>query len=244
MASRILLLLIFLPLRADGLGDLRATLGRLKGTEPARVTFEYQFWRELKTGKVPEVTQGALTAQVEDGPQGLRVAWDRATQAQAEAELQAAFLDPLRLQPTAQILRSLTPLDIGVHLHAAQTLARQLTGAQLLATRTEAWAGKPATVLVLKLEADLNPNVRKAVKEVDGKGWVWLGADGTPLAFRTEVEYVGSRFLISFRGTQREEVHYATRGTRLLVTWAQNEERTSGFGESMATKRSYRITAN
>ena len=244
MAPRVLLLLMCLPLRADGLGDLRATLGRLKGAEATKVALEYQFWRELKTGKLPEVTQGTVTAQVEDGPQGLRVTWEHATQEKAEAELQAGFLDPARVQPTAQILRSLTPLDIGVHLHGAQTLARELTGAQLLETRPEAWAGKPATVLVLKLEADLNPNLRKAIKEIKARGWVWLGPDGVPLAFRTEVDYTGSRFLIRFKGTQREEVHFAARGNRLQVTWAQNEERTSGFGESMATKRVYRLTAN
>ena len=34
------------------------------------------------------------------------------------------------------------------------------------------------------------------------------------------------------------------RAVLLLVTWAQNEESTSGLGESMATKRVYRLTPN
>jgi hypothetical protein len=239
---RSLLLLAALPLCADGLGDLRLALRKLPGVEPAKVAFDYQYWREIQESKHPVVTQGSVQAQVEDGPQGLRITWDRPTLALAEAELQVAFDDPTRPAPVSQIMRSLTALDIDEHMHGAQTLARDLTGARLLETRSEDWKGKPATVLVLQLEAVIHPNIRKAVKDVKATGWVWLSPDGTPLAFRTDVTYKGSRFLISFQGTQKEEIHYQRKGNRLLVTWAQNEERTSGFGDSMATKRVYRIT--
>jgi hypothetical protein len=241
---RALLLLATLPLCADGLGDLRAALGRLQGPDTAKVSFEYQFRRELQEGKGPSVTQGAVTAQVEDGPQGLRITWDRATLLQAEGELQGAFQDPLKPAPISQILRSLTSLDIDEHLHGAQTLLRDLTGAHLKETRPDAWQGKPAQLLVLDLEAVINPNIRPAVKEVKAQGLLWVGSDGSPLAFRSDVAYKGSRFLIAFHGIRKEELHYQRRGNRLLVTWAQSEERTSGFGESVGTKREYHITAS
>ena len=241
---RTLLLLAALPLGADELGDLKATLNHLPGGEVARVAFEYHFWREIQENKSPLVTQGAVTAQVEDGPQGLRVTWDRATLAQAEAELQSEFLDPVKSAPISQILRSLTTLDIDEHMHGVEALARALTGARLLEAHPEAWHGKPATVLALHLEAVLNPTIRSAVKEVKALGWIWVDPQGIPLAFRSEINYKGRRFLISFQGTQKEERHFQRKGNRLLVTWAQNEERTSGFGQSMTTKRVYRITAN
>ena len=241
---RSLVLLAALPLGAQELGDLRTTLSHLPSGEMARVAFDYHFWREIREGGQPLVTQGAVIAQVEDGPQGLRITWDRATLAQAEAELQGEYLEPTKPAPVSQIMRSLTALDVDEHLHGAESLARSLTGARILESRSEPWQGKPATLLTLHLEAVINPTIRSAVKEVQAVGWIWLDPQGFPLAFRSEVNYSGRRFLIKFQGTMKEDRHFQHRGNRLLVTWAQSEERTSGFGQSVTTKRVYRITAD
>ena len=238
----ILILLAALPLRADALGDLNAALGRLRGGETTQVSFEYQFWREIKEDGKPMVTQGVATARVEDGPQGLRMAWDRATLNQAEAELALEHRDPAKTAPITQILRNLTPLDVAEHMHGAEVLTRTLVGAKLLETRSEPYLGRPATLLKLQLEPVMHPNIRKSIKEVKAFASIWVGADGTPMAYKAEVNYRGSRFLISYHGTQKEEYHYQHKGGRLLVNWSQYEERTSGFGQSVATKKVYKLT--
>jgi hypothetical protein len=238
-------LLASLPLCADGLGDLRATLKRLQGTEPVKATVDYQFWRQTSEEGGPVTVQGTVATRAEDGPQGLRVNWDRATLQAAESELRASSLAPSRQAPTAQIMKSLTALDIAEHLHEGDTLDRMLLQATLLESRPDNWQGKPATLLVVRLVPLLTPpSLRLAVKEIDAKAQLWLGADGAPLAYRSEVDYKGSRFLIHFQGVQKEEIHFLRSGNRLVGTWAENEERQSGLGQSMATRRVYRIALN
>jgi hypothetical protein len=244
-AIELLLLLAFLPVRADGLGDLHAVLKRLQGTEPLRATVDYTFWRQTTEDGGPVTLQGSVTTRAEDGPQGLRIGWDHATLQAAEAEQRATSLTPSRLAPTAQIMKSLTALDVAEHLHEGETLDRLLLQATLVETRQDNWEGKPATLLVFHTVPVITPpSLRRAVKEIVAQAQLWIGADGVPLAYRSEVNYKGSRFLIRFQGLQKEEIHFLRSGNRLVGSWASNEERQSGLGQSMATKRSYRIALN
>jgi hypothetical protein len=241
----VLLLLAGSCLRADGLGDLRLTLKRLQGSEPVKATLDYQFWRQVSEPGGPVTIQGGATTRAEDGPQGLRVTWERATLQAADAEQRASALAPFLETPTAQILRSLSALDIAEHLNEGQTLDRLLLQATLLETRQGAWLDKPATVLVVRIAPLLTPpSLRRAVKEVTARAEVWLGADGTPLAYHSDVSYKGSRYLIHFQGVQTEEIHFVRSGNRLVASWASNEERQSGLGQSLETRRVYRISLN
>ena len=241
----LLLLLAGAALRADGLGDLRQALKRLQGMEPVKATVDYQFWRQVSESGGPVTIQGGATIRAEDGPQGLRVTWDHASLQAANAEQRASTLAPFLQTPTAQIMRSLTALDVAEHLNEGETLDRLLLQATLLETRQGAWQDKPATVLVVKLVPLLTPpSLRRAVKEVTARAEVWLGPDGLPLAYRSDVNYKGSRFLIHFQGVQTEEIHFARAGNRLVAAWASNEERQSGLGQSLETRRVYRITLN
>ena len=241
----LLLLLAWLPLNADALADLHATLKRFQGSDPVRASLNYQFWRQTSEDGGPVVVQGKVDTRAEDGPQGLRLSWDRSTLQQAEAEQVASALDPANQAPTAQLMRSLTALDVGEHLNEGDSLERLLAQSTLLETRPEPWQGKPAQVLVLSLAPLLfPPSLRKAVKEIKAQARVWVAPDGTPLAYRSEVDYNGSRFMIHFQGTQKEEIHLLRTGNRLVGAWAQNEEKQTGLGQSMSTRRIYRIALN
>lgn len=244
-AIRFVLLLACLPLRADALGDLRTALKRLQGSDPVKATVDYQYWRQTSEDGGPVTVQGSVTTRAEDGPQGLRIVWDRATLVAADLELRASALAMVQQAPTAQIMRSLTALDIDEHLNEGATLDRLLLQATQMDVRPDTWQGRPATLLAVRLVPLLNPpSLRRAVKEVTAQAQLWLAADGTPLAWRSEVNYKGSRFLIRFQGVQKEEIHFLRSGNRLLGVWASNEERQSGFGQSMATRRNYRIAVN
>jgi hypothetical protein len=242
-AIELVLLLAALPLCADGLGDLHATLTRLQGTDPVKAAVEYTFWRQTSEDGGPVTLQGGVTVRTEDGPQGLRIGWDRTTEQTAEAELRATALAPARQAPTAQIMKSLTAQDLAEHLHEGETLDRLLLQATLLETHPDTWAGKPATLLVFRTVPVITPpSLRRAVKEIIANARLWVGADGVPLAYRSDVTYKGSRFLIRFQGMQTEEIHFQRSGNRLVAVWANNEERQTGLGQSLDTRRSYRIT--
>ena len=238
----LVLLLAGPPLAADALDELRATLKRFQGAEPVKASVDFQFYRQTSEEGGPVTLQGAVSIRAEDGPQGLRISWDRATQQQAEGELRATALDPAALAPTAQIMRSLSAQDLAEHLHGGETLDRLLLQASLVETRPDPWQGKPATLLVLQYQPLLAPpSLRKAVTEAKGLARVWLGADGVPLGYRDEVSYKGSRFFIHFHGTQKDEVRFLRAGTRLAAAWAQHEERQGGLGQNLVTRRGYRI---
>lgn len=230
------------PLWANGLDDLRATLQRLQGGDPVKATLEHSFWRQTTDDKKPVISQGKVAAQLEEGPQGLKVTWARPTLQQAVKELAAQEQEPDRAAPTRTALRNLDPLETTEALSHAEALLRDLGQAQLQEERSEPWQGRPARLLVLKLQPKIPANQRKYLKELKADAKVWVGPDGLPLAFSSAVAYRGSRMLISFEGGNNQERQFTKVGGRLVVTKATSEDRNSGLGASSLTKKVTTLT--
>jgi hypothetical protein len=230
------------PLPAGSLDDLRGALQKLPGGDPVRATMEHSFWRQTMDDKKPTVTQGRVTAQVEDGPQGLKVAWARPTLQQAIKELAAQEREPESTTPTRTALRNVDPLEAAESLNHAEALLRDLAQAQVLEERAEAWQGRPAKLLVLKLTPNIPAGQRKYLKELKVDAKVWVGQDGLPLAFSSQVAFKGSRMFISFEGGNSQELQFARVGNRLVVTRTTSEDRSAGFGASSQTKKTTTMT--
>lgn len=232
-----LLFALTLPLSAHGLDDLRAALRRLPGGDPVKASVEHSFWRQTTDDKKPTVSQGRVSAQVEEGPQGLKVAWPRPLLQQAAQELAAQEQNPEAQAPTRLGLRNLDALELAESLNAAPALLRDLDQAQLQEERSEPWQGRPARLLVLKVTPRLPAGQKKYLKDLKVEAKVWVGADGLPLAYATSVAYRGSRMLISFEGGSQQERIFSRAGNRLVVVRATSEERNAGFGASSLTKK-------
>lgn len=228
---------LVLPLEASGLDDLRSALQRLQGGDPVKAALEHSFWRQTTDDKKPMVSQGQATAQVEDGPAGLRMTWSRATLDQAAKELAVQEREPDRPAPTRLALKNLDPVETAEALDHAGALLRDLAQAQLQEERSEGWHGRPARLLVLKLTPSLPANQRKYLKELKVEAKVWLGADGLPLAFSSTVAFKGSRMLIRFEGGSSQEREFAKVGRRLVVTRASTEDRSAGLGTTHLSKK-------
>jgi hypothetical protein len=244
MRFSILVLSLALPLSANGLDELRAALQRLAGGEPVKATLEHSFWRQTTDDKKPTVSQGKISAQLEDGPQGLKVIWAKPTLQQAGKELAAQEREPERGTPTRTALRNVDPLETSEALNHAEALLRDLAQAQVTEEKAEPWQGHPAKLLVLKLTPRIPENQKKYMKELKVEGRVWVGSDGLPLAFSSSVAYKGSRLFISFEGGNSQELQFARVGNRLVVTRATSEDRNAGFGASQQTKKTTIITVN
>jgi hypothetical protein len=242
MRLPILLLSLALPLGANGLDDLRSSLQKLQGSEPVKATLDHSFWRHTMDDKKPVISQGKVTAQLEDGPQGLKVAWGRGTLQQAAKELAAQEREPDRPAPTRIALRNVDPLEVGESLNHAEALLRDLAQAQVQEERTDTWQGRPAKLLVLKVTPKIPEAQRKYLKELKVEAKVWVGADGVPLAFSSSVSYKGSRMFISFEGGNTQELQFSRVGSRLVTTRATSEDRNSGFGASSQTKKTTTLT--
>lgn len=242
MRLTVLLLALALPAFANGLDDLRGALQHLQGGGPLKATLDHSFWRQVTDDKKPVVSQGSISAQLEDGPQGLKVTWGRSTLQQAGRELAAQEREPDRGTPTRTAIRNVDPLEVTEALNHTEALLRDLAQAQVLEEKDDTWQGRPARLLVLKLAAKLPESQKKYMKELKVEAKVWLGADGVPLAFSSAVAYKGSRMFISFEGGTTQELQFARVGNRLVVTRATSEDRSSGFGATSQTKKTTTVT--
>ncbi len=242
MRALIVLLSLALPLPAHGLDDLRAALQKVQGSEPVKAALEHSFWRQTMDDKKPTVSQGKVTAQLEDGPQGFRVTWGRPILQQAFKEMAAQEREPEKTTPTRTALRNMDPLETAESLNHAEALLRDLAQAQVQEERAEAWQGRPAKLLVLKLTPKIPESQKKYLKELKADAKVWVGADGLPLAFSSSVAYKGSRMFISFEGGNTQERQFTRVGNRLVVTRATSEEHNAGFGASSQTKKTTTLT--
>ena len=242
MRLPILLLSLALPIGATGLDDLRSSLQKLQGAEPVKATLDHSFWRQTMDDKKPVISQGKVTAQLEDGPQGLKVTWGRGTLQQAAKELAAQEREPDRPAPTRTALRNVDPLEVGEALNHAEALLRDLAQAQVQEEKADTWQGKSARLLVLKLTPKIPESQKKYLKELKVEAKVWVGADGLPLAFSSSVSYKGSRMFISFEGGNTQELQFTRIGNRLVAVRTTSEDLNSGFGASSQTKKTTTLT--
>ncbi len=228
-----LCLLLSAGLSADGLSDLRGTLGRLQGREAVKVQADYQFWNQSIEDKQPTVTQGQSQAQIEDGPAGLRLGWTRQELDQAQSEgrkgkkakdAKARALDAFNADKADHVV------------NGAKSLLEDLEKATLKEYRTDTWQGRPARLLVLSLDPDMDADERKHIKRFERTLKLWLDAEGTPLAAEDQLDLKGSYFLISFEMHHKSSRSYQRSGNRLLLTREESEQTGSGMGQKQQEK--------
>ncbi|HEX9082455.1 MAG TPA: hypothetical protein VF768_09250 [Holophagaceae bacterium] len=226
------LLLLGTLLRADALADLRAALTHLNGQTPVKARIQYQFWSRQGDAKAPVITEGQASAQVEEGPQGLRMSWSPDLLQAAAREAQAQAANPEAKAPTRQALEGLKALTASDALDGAKSLLGLLENAQVLDVREEAWQGQPARRLDLKLAPKLSKQDQKYVKEFQASAKVWIGPDGLPLAAETNLHLKGRALLvIAFEQQEHETFRFARSGNRLVVLHHAKESSGSGGGE-------------
>lgn len=226
------------PLRADTLSDLKARLGKLKGSEPLRASVERQIWSRSGDEKKPVVTQGKATAWVEENPQGLKLFWSRDQIHQAAQEAKAREADPEKTTPTREAMSSLDALGFDDYFNSAAKMLLDLDQATLTEERTDTFDGKPARLLILKLAPRLSQRDRKYIKELEAGAKLWLDGEGMPVAAEDSVKVKGrAMMVITFASEQKNQFRFTRIGNRLVTLHHQFESSGSGGGESGQNKR-------
>jgi len=224
-------------LQADTLTDLKTALTRLNGQEALKASMDYAFWSKQGDDKKPIITEGKATTLVEDGPQGLKMSWNRAQIQTASQEARLQAKDPEKKGTTRRAIEALKAIEVSEYLNGAEELLRTLEQSQLLEEKGETWQGKPAKLLQFKLVPKLSKQDQKYVKEMEATAKVWVGADGMPLAAETQVHTKGRALLvISFEQQQKETYQFTRVGNRLVVTHHTKENSGSGGGERGQSK--------
>lgn len=218
------------PASSKEVRELAAAIARLEGRQPVRALVEHRF--ASSQGDDPPRPEGVLRCNATAGPEGLQVAWDRATIGEAEREEQRLVDDPNAPSPVRDALLDLRILTLAHVLDAGPELLRGLRGAELLEARDDVLDGAPARLLVLKVTPPLSARDRRYVKELDATARVWLGPDGLPHAVQQDIKAKGRAFLIiTFDLELKERLRLVRLGDRLVAIRRESEQRSSGAGD-------------
>jgi hypothetical protein len=233
-----LLALLSAAARADGAADLTAALQRLQEPSPLKASLESNVWRRNGEGKDADETNGQASVLIEENERGMQLNYSREMLAKLDAEAQAVARNPNAKTPTLNAAREFSPTDLRPMISAARTLSHALEKASFKSEKPDAYQGKPARLLTYAQGIDaLSDRDRKYVKEFDAYLYVWIGADGTPLASRVTQNAYGRAFIVvSFEAKNEESDVYALSGNRLVSIRKESRNNASGAGEHSEAK--------
>jgi len=230
MRFRFSLLVFLVPTiaAADGLTDLRATLGRLGATTPVHGTLDVTSTSRSDDEKPDD---GKASVGFEIGENGLHIIYPRPMLVQAALEARAEARDPERATPVRSGAGHVRPIHVAELLDGAFALSVVLESAQFVQMKPATFAGHPARLLSFKITPKLSKADSKHVKKVDGALSVWIGDDGTPLAAEASASVKASFLLISFEIDHKQSWTYTRSGDRLVVTRYESNEKSDGLGQ-------------
>ncbi|MEY2496158.1 MAG: hypothetical protein QOJ45_2650 [Verrucomicrobiota bacterium] len=242
-------LALFLPLLltptllfADGLSDVRATLQKLQSDQLLRARVEIKTRRSGGESGKQKQSESVSTVIVENGPDGLKLSWspDQIRQSRKAAWNEVANPDTPRSDLAT--LKALEPAQALNLLDAADGLRRALEKSELREDKRENYQGKPARVLVFRIELGLDEEERKALKSSETYLKLWLDGDGVPLAMERDIQAKFSRFLIGFRIHEHDTRAYQRAGDRLVVTRATHDTSGAGLGHTEEAHSTTNVT--
>lgn len=226
------LLIIPTPLFADGLTDVRATLQKLQSDQLLRARVEIKTRRLGGESDKQKQSQAVSTVIVESGPQGLTLSWSPEQIKQSRKAAWAERANPDAPKSDLATLKALAAGDALNLLDAADPLRRGLEKGVLQEDKRDNYQGKPARLLIVKVDLGLDEEERKALKSSEAILKLWLDGDGVPLAMERDIQAKFSKFLIGFRVHEHETREFQRAGGRLVVTRASKDSSGSGLGHS------------
>ena len=230
-----LLFLLIAPslLPADGLSDVRGTLSKLQSDQLLRARVEI---KTRNTGgesdKQKQQAEGTSAVIVENGPEGLRLSWSPEQIKQARKAAWEKTLHPDAVKSNLATLAALEANEALNLLDFANPLWRSLEGATLQEDKRDTYQGKPARLLVVRLDLRLNEEARKLMKSADAIVKLWLDEHGVPLGMDRDLQIKLSKFFLTYRVHEHDTRDFAEAGGRLMVTRAVHESFGSGLGHS------------
>jgi hypothetical protein len=231
MRFRLSLFMLLVPAiaAADGLTDLRATLGRLPGTTPVHGTLDVT--STSRSNEDEKADDGKASVGFEIGEPGLHIIYPRAMLAQATQEARAEARDPEKSTPVRSGTSHVRPLHVAELLDGAAALSIVLESAQFVQTKPANLGGRPARLLSFKLFPKVSKSESKHVKKIESTLSVWVGDDGTPLAAEETTSIKASFLLMSFEADQKHNWAYVRNGDRLVVTRYESNDKSDGLGQ-------------
>jgi hypothetical protein len=242
-----LLTLLVLPALAwaDGLSDLRASLQRLHGRAPIRVSVDYSNREEATSLVKPVVHQGLLQIQLlEDGP-SLREDWILPQLDAVDQELRQLRNDPRALTPVQDATKELDAPRLRHLLNQAEDLSQILDGSQFKSESREVYEGKSARLLIFTFRPAIRPDLQGRVSHMEATFKLWMAEEGLPMAAETFMDYEGkhSRLYGRFHVRSLVTTTYTVLSQRLVVASQTSEDLVYDTGEKMETRKTLTLRA-
>jgi hypothetical protein len=227
---------------ADGLTDVRATLQKLQSDQPLRARVEIKTRHSGGESSKQKQSDTVSSVIVESGGEGLKLSW---SPDQIKASRKAAWAETTNPDTPKSDIAELKALEAGHALNlldAADPLRRGLERAALLEDKSDKYKGKPARLLVIKIDLALDEEARKALKSSEAIEKLWLDSDGIPIAMDRNIEAKFSKFLIGFKIHEHETREFQRAAGRLVTTSSTKESSGSGFGHSEESHTTIALT--
>ncbi|MGZ5433372.1 MAG: hypothetical protein ACXW5U_05445 [Thermoanaerobaculia bacterium] len=226
---------------ADPLSDLRAVLQRY----PAKARFAASASLRV-SGQSADAgaRSGAAKFEVELDSRGMVLRTPPATLTAAAREAERKKHDADSPTPTRNAMVAVTIFDVIDALDVAAMLLNDLEGATIIDSTESSLAGKPVTLLRIKAKPDLAGARSKLVNEPVIELRVWLNRDGIPVAAERDSTYSASVLFVTAANVRKERWEIAVAGDRLYATRADQSNRASAAGKTLASSRSvtYEVT--
>ncbi len=221
---------------ADSLSDLRAVLQRYPGKAAFTASASVQVSGDSQG--VAGARGGSTNFEVVFGPDGLLIHVPPAALGAAESEAEEKKRDPENRTPTRTAMVALTIFDIIDALDSAAMLLNDLDQATLISQTASTYAGKPATLMRIKVKPTLAGTNSRFVKEPKIELRVWVDPNGMPVAAERDSNYSASFVFVSASNVRKERWDFAVSGDRLYASHSDEENRASAIGRSIVSSRS------
>jgi len=229
-----LLLLLVLPLHANGLDDLKVALGRLQGSGPVRGSYEVHSWTKGGMGKEVEEGTGSASAWIEDDGSNLLIRWNKSLlRKSAEEPYHVKDKQAKAQDSTSAGLTAATTQGMASALDYAPHLSRLLDFSQLKQERSETFEGKPAIFIELQITPPRSEEDQKKMKEFSFTAKLWLGKDGVPLAANFVRTLKGKVLLFTMEMSTQEDCVFSVAADRLVLARKEVRETNHLMGMDM-----------
>lgn len=222
------------PMAADSLSDLRTVLQRYPAKGPFAVSASVQVNGDSQG--VAGARSGSTNFEVEFGPAGLMIRVPPAALGAAETEAEEKKRDPENRTPTRTAMVALTIFDIVDGLDSASMLLNDLDQASLVSQTSSTFAGKPATLMRIKVKPTL-AGTSRFVKEPKIELRVWVDSNGLPVGAERDSNYSASFVIVSASNVRKERWQFAVFGDRLYAAHSDEDNRASAVGKSIVSSR-------
>lgn len=181
---------------------------------------------------------GTTSFEAEVGPAGLVIRVRPAALGAAESEAENKKRNPENLTPTRTAMAALTIFHVVDALDVAAMLLNDLDGATLIQQTPSTHAGKPATLLRIKVKSTLAGTSSRFVNVPRIELRVWIESNGIPVAAERDSNYSASFLFVKAGNERKERWELAIFGDRLYASRNDEDNQASALGKSVVSSRS------